>query len=225
MPPKTSLWRALLGATGLGERATANQTLAGIEAQVAGTRLPPLVLPAAAAGRRGSAGRYGVWPWLGGLAAMAGAVVAVMVHSSSGGDGGLRMKGGAQVTVWWEREGKTQVVKEGERLWEGDRVRAEVSSVDAGVAYWLAIDSGGRALVDADFVRKSALPLSPNIKAAFAQSLTLTGPAVGETLLVIVCKAGGMDGATIAAYVPAEGRPLAAQRLPQTCAVKRTRLR
>lgn len=175
----TSRWAAQLGALGLDPAFSGSADAAKEKAAFEGLTLPELVLPPAPPRIR--------WKRLG---VATGLMVLVLgfVLVQRAADDPLRMKGRAQITVWWERGGDIRPLTDTTTLVEGDRVRAEVQAPVASTAYWLVHDTDAKPLVDAAFVLASALPLEAGKAAAFTQSLKIVGPAVGETLVILVCK-------------------------------------
>ncbi len=178
---KGSQWRAQLGALRLDRDAASDPAAAAERARLADLALPGLSLPA----RLEAPKRRVLWAASSALGLLAGVAVAVLVWPAP--EDPWRSKGGANVRVYWERAGAVRALEPATELRDGDRLRAEVDAGSAGVAYWLVTDGAGKALVDAAFVRDSAVTLKPGGSVPFAKSVQIVGPPSGEVLHVVVC--------------------------------------
>jgi hypothetical protein len=199
---KTSYWRTQLGALGLDAEAAVTA-----EAKAEVVRMSRLELPALALPRR----RPRSFPWKAPSLAgclMAAALAFVILRPPGTV---LSPKGGTHVAVYWERGGVVRPLGEGGPLAANDRLRAEVHSARAAVAYWGVLDAGGHLAVDAAFVAASAINVAPEAPAAFAQSLRLDAAPKDESLVVLVCE---MSLAVPAAALTQSAAPQGCVRAP-----------
>ncbi len=205
-----------LGGLGLDAEAAREAAAAGEKERITTMHLPPLALspegeaPQSEPARRPRLRNAGLT-----IATMV-AVFFVVQRGKNPADV-LTPKGGATVSVWWERGGQVLPVKPGTVLANGDRVRAEVKAATAGTAYWLVTDGSGKSLVSAEFVQRSAITLAADEKKAFERSVKLEGEAAGETLIVVVCEGAALE--------PRDVEGLAGSALPASCSAERFRLR
>lgn len=189
---KPSQWRAQIGALGLDEDAARESSAVAEQRRLAGSALPPLVLPPR---ERAPVARL---PRLyAALAAAAASALAFAFWPKPPAEP-WRAKGAANVRVYFERGGQVAPLADGMRLQENDRVRAEIDAGQDGAAYWLVTGADGAPLVDAAFIRDGALALKAGTSTPFARSIQIVGAPVGETLHVVVCPAPVADTAPAA---------------------------
>lgn len=215
----SSQWRAQLGALGLDEGAKDESGAKRERLLMDAVALPELMLPQPVMRRNRKS-------W--GIASMMIAASAAFVFFPSAPKQDLTVKGFAPTTayatvsVFWERDGSVHPLQEGDALVAGDRVRASVKSEAPGLAYWLVTDRQGRPLMDRMFVADNALPLTANLRTAFARSLRLDAAIDGEKLVIATCVDAAprpkADDAVLAALF--EGKAL-----PSACVTATTKLR
>ena len=140
----------------------------------------------------------------------------------------LMAKGLAAVTLYWERAGVVHVLKSGERLDVGDRIRVEVAVARNAVAYMFIFNNKGKLFNNLDEVSADALEIPGGGSKPFAASFRLVGESEGERLAVAVCDAHELESTRFALGSLGTEKTSAAQLkkvLGRACEIYETPLR